>query len=79
MLKQDTDGQCSGRTIAYMGDAQTDNPFIVLCPNAFQKKAINGNGATISIAELGDTVSYRMMPLGGTLLHEYMLVPEYHH
>lgn len=39
--KKDNRGSCSGgRTLAYMEDTNTDKPFIVLCPPAFKKKAV---------------------------------------
>ena len=37
----DRDHHCNDLTLAYSGDYNTDKPFIVLCPNAFKKKAIN--------------------------------------
>jgi len=36
----DTEELCGERTLAYSGDYNTDDPFIVLCPNAFKKKAV---------------------------------------
>jgi hypothetical protein len=37
----DTEGLCGGLTLAYSGDYNTERPFIVLCPNAFKKKAVS--------------------------------------
>lgn len=82
----DQDGGCDGKTLAYMGDHNTDNPFIVLCPSAFNKKAVtilkgapdpsdNPDDAAhyIQCEELDANghVSYLMNSLGATLLHEY--------
>ena len=88
IMVQTTDAQneCSERTLAYMGDSETQNPFIVLCPNAFKKKAVtllkgapdpatNPDSAKwyVQCPELAANghVSYLMNSLGGTILHEY--------
>ena len=66
--KGDRDGQCAGgRALAYMGDHNTDNPFIVVCDALFQHKRIFDT----KCEDLGDTVSYKMLTIGATLLHEY--------
>ena len=80
----DTENSCSEQTLAYTNDGKTDHPYIVLCPNAFKKKAITDlNGADHEDADGAghyidcDTlkanghVSYLMNSLGATLLHEY--------
>ena len=81
----DVEGLCSdGDTLAYMGAPDTENPFIVLCPNAFKKKAVTAlNGAdegdpswNILCDDLVNNghVSTLMNSLGATLLHEYTYV-----
>ena len=82
----DTDGLCTDQELAYSNDEDPQNPFIVLCPNAFKKKAVTAlNGAEnpadnpddakhyISCDDLkiNGHVSYLMNSLGSTLLHEY--------
>ena len=80
----DTEGSCSDQTLAYTNDGKTEHPYIVLCPNAFKKKAISDlNGADHEKADGAvhyidcDTlkanghVSYLMNALGATLIHEY--------
>lgn len=74
------------RTLAYMDDFHTDNPIIVLCPNAFKKKAVTALKGADNPADNPDDakwyiscdaldanghVSYLMNSLGATLLHEY--------
>ena len=84
ILVQTTDDQgiCAGPTLAYFQNQA--EPFIVLCPVAFEKKAVSAlKGADpedpvaeerfyITCDDLGNTVSYLMNSLGATLLHEYM-------
>jgi hypothetical protein len=83
----DTNNLCGeGNTLAYTNGHDTGNPYIVLCPNAFNKKAVTAlKGADnpadnpddakwyISCEELqaNGHVSYLMNSLGATLLHEY--------
>ena len=54
----DTDNLCEGddgRVLSYLNDNDANNPFLVLCPNAFQKKAVTAlNGADPE----GDTTHY---------------------
>ena len=84
-----TNGLCNGGTLAYTNGHDTDSPYIVLCPNAFNKKAVTAlKGADnpadnpadaawyISCDELVTQghVSYLMNSLGATLLHEYTYV-----
>ncbi|KAK4191327.1 hypothetical protein QBC35DRAFT_487933 [Podospora australis] len=74
-------------TLAYMGNSESDNPFITLCPKAFNKKAvtilehkdINDPDANQFYAkcradggDIGGNVNYHMNTLGMTLLHEYL-------
>ena len=79
----DSSGLCSSGTLAYTTD-DTVGQHIVLCPDAFKKKAIGKlNGADPSKSSDArhfidcDTltqnghVSYLMNALGATLLHEY--------
>ncbi|KAF2727136.1 hypothetical protein EJ04DRAFT_557572 [Polyplosphaeria fusca] len=83
----DRDGKCDSSTLAYSGDYNTDKPFIVLCPNAFKKKAVTAlkgkesedsdaldfyMACSIDGGQIGDHVSWTMNSLGMTLLHEYM-------
>lgn len=87
----DTSNLCGdGLTLAYTTGHDTDHPFIVLCPNAFNKKAVTSlKGAEnpadnpddakhyIQCEDLqaqGAFVSYKMNSLGATLLHEYTCV-----
>ncbi|KAL8668772.1 MAG: hypothetical protein Q9168_006608 [Polycauliona sp. 1 TL-2023] len=84
--RKDTEDLCkNGRTLAYMHDGETDNPTIILCDNAFKKKAVTAlKGADpqkdedkkwyASCDPLKDNghVSYLMNTLGATLLHEYL-------
>ncbi|OAF99062.1 uncharacterized protein CC84DRAFT_1191530 [Paraphaeosphaeria sporulosa] len=85
--KSDDDNLCDDQTLAYSNDEDTENPYIVLCPNSFKKKAVTALPSkdiddedaldfyTVCAkdgGDLGDTVSYRMNTLGMTLLHEYM-------
>ena len=81
----DVEGLCSdGNTLAYMADQSTEKPIIVLCPNAFKKKAVTilkGAAASdtnwyITCDDLVNNghVSYLMNSLGATLLHEYTCV-----
>ncbi|KAL8916908.1 MAG: hypothetical protein Q9208_008272 [Pyrenodesmia sp. 3 TL-2023] len=79
---------CVGRTLAYFknpdaGDPDDEGEYLVLCPNAFNKKGVNDiEGAEnpadakfyITCAELyaNGHVSYLMNFLGATLLHEYL-------
>lgn len=66
-------------TLAYFAGEDTGNPFIVLCPDAFKKKAVtelNGAGPDdqITCDDLladGAHVSWKMNSLGATLFHEY--------
>ncbi|CAF9915984.1 MAG: hypothetical protein HETSPECPRED_002704 [Heterodermia speciosa] len=82
----DTDGLCTDQELAYSNDEDPENPFIVLCPNAFKKKAVTSlNGAENPADNPDDAkhyilcddlkinghVSYLMNSLGSTLLHEY--------
>ena len=83
----DTENKCDDQTLAYTNDGDTEKPYIVLCPNAFKKKAVtslkgaenpadNPNDAAHYIQCLdfeadGGHVSYKMNSLGATLLHEY--------
>lgn len=82
----DTNVECNEDTLAYTNGQDTDRPYIVLCPNAFKKKAVTAlNGAPdpadnpddaqyyINCEELAANghVSYLMNSLGATLLHEY--------
>ncbi len=82
----DTNNLCNGPTLAYTNGHDTDSPYIVLCPNAFKKKAVTAlKGADnpadnpadaawyIDCDELAANghVSYLMNSLGATLLHEY--------
>ena len=85
ILVQTTDQEqhCGGEdgTLAYMGLEDTENPFIVLCPNAFKKKAVTALKGTdegdsnwyVSCDDLVNNghVSYLMNSLGATLFHEY--------
>lgn len=42
----DTEDKCDSQTLAYTNDGDTEEPYIVLCPSAFKKKAVNPlNGA----------------------------------
>ena len=66
--KLDRDKKCSPQTLAYTGDGQTDDPFICMCDLVFKHKSLDQTACN----ELGDNVSWKMMTLGGTLLHEYM-------
>ena len=52
--------------MAYMMNAETDEPFIVVCDILFKHKSI----PQTTCRELGNHVSYKMMTLGGSLLHE---------
>ncbi|KAI1280074.1 hypothetical protein F5Y07DRAFT_355799 [Xylaria sp. FL0933] len=92
ILVQTTDANnlCGGSTLSYLKNGEkdaTETPYIVLCPNAFKKKAVtalNGKGPHDSDAldyyagcgqdggEIDQNVSYLMNTLGMTLLHEYM-------
>ncbi|KAI9880630.1 MAG: hypothetical protein M1830_001981 [Pleopsidium flavum] len=65
--KKDTESQCGGRTLAYMGDHNTDDPFIVVCDILFKHKGLFDT----KCEDLGDNVSYKMLTIAGTLLHEY--------
>lgn len=78
----DEDDDCDGTVLAFMVNKKR-KPFIVLCPEAFKKKATthlkgadsqteDGRKYYLGCEELGDNVSYRMNTLGATLLHEYM-------
>ncbi|KAI1180322.1 hypothetical protein F4777DRAFT_310827 [Nemania sp. FL0916] len=86
----DSNGLCDGRTLSYLNNGESgaaDPPYIVLCPEAFNKKAVtalNGKspqdpdandyyaGCTEDGGEIDQNVSYVMNTLGMTLLHEYM-------
>ena len=68
--KEDTEGLCTGRTLSYMGDPGTDNPFIVVCDPLFQHGSVDGPDA-LTCDSLGDNVSYKMMTVGATFIHEY--------
>lgn len=79
----DVDGLCNDQMLSYMDDKDPNKPFIVLCPNAFKKKAVTmlrGKKPTdpdshefyIDCPAFGDNVSYRMNSLGMTLLHGYL-------
>jgi hypothetical protein len=49
LLVQTTDPEslCTGRTLAYTDDDDTEQPFITFCPSAFKKKAVTSlNGKT---------------------------------
>ena len=87
ILVQTTDinGDCNEpRTLAVTGNAGSENPFIVLCPNAFKKKAVtilkgtdegdSSNYITCDALVNNGHVSYLMNSLGATLLHEYTCV-----
>ena len=65
--REDTDNLCGGATLAYMGDHNTGNPFIAVCDILFNHKGIFDT----TCDELGDNVSYKMLTIGATLLHEY--------
>jgi hypothetical protein len=68
----DVNGECGGGTLSYLKNGETgaaESPYIVLCPNAFNKKAVTElNGADPSTPEgtafyttcdeLGSTVSF---------------------
>ena len=65
----DSNNQCDGRTLSYLkngASTDTDPPYIVLCPTAFNKKAVTElNGADPSTdnryatcEDMGDHVSY---------------------
>ncbi|KAL8815481.1 MAG: hypothetical protein Q9191_008464, partial [Dirinaria sp. TL-2023a] len=81
--RQDTENLCgNSRTLAYMHDHNTDKPTIILCDNAFNKKAVTAlNGADpqndadkkwyATCDDMNGHVSYLMNTLGATLLHEY--------
>ncbi|KAK4693733.1 hypothetical protein P7C71_g3720, partial [Lecanoromycetidae sp. Uapishka_2] len=85
--RNDVENQCGNpRTLAYMADHNTQKPFIILCPNAFKKKAVTAmNGAEDPEDNPNDAkwyilcddlninghVSYLMNSLGATMLHEY--------
>ncbi|KAL8678018.1 MAG: hypothetical protein Q9186_005587 [Xanthomendoza sp. 1 TL-2023] len=84
----DTNKDCKNGALAYTNDEDPNEPYIVLCPNAFNKKAISSlKGAESpdenrfhaaqyvrceTLEANGGRVSYRMNCLGATLLHEYM-------
>ncbi|KAL8686620.1 MAG: hypothetical protein Q9224_005390 [Gallowayella concinna] len=84
---KDTSDGCQDGTLAYTNDQNPDKPYIVLCPNAFKKKAIGSlkgaedpetnrfHAARYILCETleanGGRVSYRMNALGATLFHEY--------
>ncbi|KAK4198320.1 hypothetical protein QBC40DRAFT_230309 [Triangularia verruculosa] len=83
----DTDNLCGDQALAYSGDFNTDQPFIVICPRAFNKKAIGDlegkdrgdedatdfyAGCAEGGGDIGDNVSFHFNTLGMTLLHEYM-------
>ncbi|KAK4683051.1 hypothetical protein QC764_0025440 [Podospora pseudoanserina] len=83
----DLDNACGDRGLAYSGDYNTDRPFIVICPRAFNKKAINDlegkdrgdedarafyAGCAEDGGDIGDHVSFHFNTLGMTLLHEYL-------
>ncbi|KAI0528437.1 hypothetical protein GGR58DRAFT_526646 [Xylaria digitata] len=92
ILVQTTDSNnlCGGSTLSYLKNGEagaTETPYIVLCPNAFKKKAVtalNGkspqdpDGPDYYAAcaqdggEIDQNVSYLMNTLGMTLLHEYL-------
>ena len=87
VLVQTTDiiGLCgNARTLAYMGNPGSEDPFIVLCPNAFKKKAVtilkgtdegdSNHYITCDALVQNGHVSYLMNSLGATLLHEYTCV-----
>ena len=78
----DDDELCDGAVLSYLVNKKR-KPYIVLCPEAFNKKAtilLKGADPQAEDAakyymlceDLGDNVSYRMNSLGATLLHEYM-------
>ena len=82
----DTNNLCGGSTLAYTNGHDTDSPYIVLCPNAFKKKAVTALKGADNPADNPDDakwyigcdelaanghVSYLMNSLGATLLHEY--------
>ncbi len=83
----DVDNECGNPgTLAYMSDHNTDKPFIIICPNAFKKKAVTALKGADNPADNPDDakwyiecdalnanghVSYLMNSLGGTILHEY--------
>ncbi|KAK4675965.1 hypothetical protein QC764_507865 [Podospora pseudoanserina] len=83
----DLDNACGDRGLAYSGDYNTEQPFIVVCPRAFNKKAIgdlegkdrgdeDARDFYAACAEDGgdiaDNVSFHFNTLGMTLLHEYL-------
>ncbi|KAI9809560.1 MAG: hypothetical protein M1827_006795 [Pycnora praestabilis] len=83
----DANGLCDGRTLSYTNDQSATEPYIVLCPNAFKKKAVTilkgapdpeDNPADaahyitcLDLQASGGHVTYLMNSLGATLLHEY--------
>lgn len=84
---QDPDGKCNGGTLAYMDNYNTDEPFIVLCPIAFNKKGVTAIKGAENPADnpvdakfyihcddlkTNGHVSYLFNSLGATLLHEYL-------
>ncbi|RYC64473.1 hypothetical protein CHU98_g1765 [Xylaria longipes] len=86
----DSNNECGGSTLSYLKNGEKDaedTPYIVLCPNAFKKKAVTelkGKDPQADDAhkyyaackqdggEIDDHVTYLMNTLGMTLLHEYM-------
>ena len=84
---QDPNDRCTKGTLAFMEDFETNKPFIVLCPNAFNKKGVTSINGADDIIDNPDNmkyyidcndlainghVSYLMNSLGATLLHEYL-------
>lgn len=76
-----------GDVLGYMDQHETPNPFIVLCPNVFKKKAFTALKGADNPADNPDDakwyancdeiranghVSYLFNTLGATLLHEYL-------
>ncbi|KAK0671543.1 hypothetical protein QBC41DRAFT_315523 [Cercophora samala] len=83
----DVNNGCGDRGLAYMADFDTEEPFIVVCPRAFNKKAIgdlegkdrddeDARDFYAACAEdggdIGDNVSFHFNTLGMTILHEYL-------
>ncbi|KAK4173890.1 hypothetical protein QBC36DRAFT_348385 [Triangularia setosa] len=83
----DVDNACGDHGLAYSGDYNTEQPFIVVCPRAINKKAIDdleGKGRGDEDArdfyaaciedggDIADNVSFHFNTLGMTLLHEYL-------
>ena len=72
VAKTDVDNQCPGVNgkvpLGYMGAGDTANPYIIPCPPVYTHLDM----FSISCDSPGDTVSYKMLPLAGFFLVEYM-------